>query len=707
MNHKILYRAIILFLCFSLPYLSFSQIPTKVFEITDILVDGCDGGNEGKNEMVLFQIGPNPVNVNDLRVDGAGATGAITSSVWPNTANIWRGISPPPSKPAEVASINATIANCGRLIEPAGGILPAGKKVLMVTSTDFNPTVYNFSTLGDTLYVIFQVAGNTNGHFVNYGTPASTRTLRLVYVPTGASDTVLYDRALLTMQSGVVGADDGGAVKYTFSGLPTYYNNGCQAPYTPLSAAWMPPGTICQSAAPIDLTTFLTGSSGGTWSGAGVTGNLFDPSSQLGSISITYTAGNGACTTAETHAIIVAANADASWTAPAPICQSLAPINLDALITGTTGGVWSGTGVSGNTFNPSGLSGNYSITYDVGTAPCNASTTQIIQVITAGDASWTNPGTLCPESLVTNLGALITGNPGGSWSGTGITDSVAGLFDASLSGPGSFMIVYTISGACGAADSSIITVAAPIDVTISPISSMCDDQPVLLLNAATPGGIWSGAGISNSTTGAFDPALAGAGSHIIVYQLPGLCSNADTSQVMILATPDVVITSTEETCIGTADASINLTPLNGSISYTYLWSTNDSINILTQLAFGTYTATITDTNGCDITIPVSIAASTEVCDTLLPVIYLPNIFSPNGDNINDVLYVRGQGIVSMMLIIYDRWGEKVFESTTPENGWDGRFRGQLLEAAVFAYSLKAEFADGSKVKKKGTITLAR
>jgi gliding motility-associated-like protein len=159
--------------------------------------------------------------------------------------------------------------------------------------------------------------------------------------------------------------------------------------------------------------------------------------------------------------------------------------------------------------------------------------------------------------------------------------------------------------------------------------------------------------------------------------------------------------------MGTADASINLTPTNGSAAYAYLWNTSDTANVLTELAAGIYVVTITDTNGCNTNFPITVAASTEVCDTVHPVIYLPNIFSPNGDNINDVLYVRGQGITSMSLIIYDRWGEKVFESTTPENGWDGRFRGQFLESAVFAYSLKAEFSDGNKVKKKGTITLVR
>ncbi len=202
--------------CFGF-YQAAAQIPTKVFEITSILVDGCAGNLEGQNEMVMFQIGPNPINVSNLRVDGAIGTGSITAGVSPNTANTWRGIATPPAKPTEVAAINNTIVNCGRLIEPTGGILPAGKKVLLITSTDFDYTAHSFATLSDTLYVIFQNAGNTAGHFVNFGT-SSTRTMVLVHVSTGGADTVTYNRSLLTMQNGSLGAQDGGSVAFTWPG---------------------------------------------------------------------------------------------------------------------------------------------------------------------------------------------------------------------------------------------------------------------------------------------------------------------------------------------------------------------------------------------------------------------------------------------------------------------------------------------------------
>ncbi|MFA5782549.1 MAG: PKD domain-containing protein, partial [Bacteroidales bacterium] len=88
-------------------------------------------------------------------------------------------------------------------------------------------------------------------------------------------------------------------------------------------------------------------------------------------------------------------------------------------------------------------------------------------------------------------------------------------------------------------------------------------------------------------------------------------------------------------------------------------------------------------------------------------IFFPNAFSPNGDNENNVFYVRGHGIKNLHLIIYDRWGEKVFETTSQKNGWDGTFHGKKLDPGVFVYYLEALFYDESKVVKKGNITLVK
>ncbi|MBN2730065.1 MAG: hypothetical protein JXR53_12640 [Bacteroidales bacterium] len=80
-----------------------AQIPSEVFEIESILVDGCAGSDEGRNEMIIFMCGPNGISIDDIRVDGAGSTGAITTNVWPNTSNPFRGWAAPGTMSVQVA----------------------------------------------------------------------------------------------------------------------------------------------------------------------------------------------------------------------------------------------------------------------------------------------------------------------------------------------------------------------------------------------------------------------------------------------------------------------------------------------------------------------------------------------------------------------------------------------------------------------------
>jgi gliding motility-associated-like protein len=88
-------------------------------------------------------------------------------------------------------------------------------------------------------------------------------------------------------------------------------------------------------------------------------------------------------------------------------------------------------------------------------------------------------------------------------------------------------------------------------------------------------------------------------------------------------------------------------------------------------------------------------------------IYIPNTFSPNGDNKNDVLYVRGLGIIEMDLFIFDRWGEKVFFSNSQQTGWDGSYEGKMMNPGVFVYYLKVKTADNKIIEKKGNITIIK
>ena len=87
--------------------------------------------------------------------------------------------------------------------------------------------------------------------------------------------------------------------------------------------------------------------------------------------------------------------------------------------------------------------------------------------------------------------------------------------------------------------------------------------------------------------------------------------------------------------------------------------------------------------------------------------YIPNIFSPNSDGANDILYIRGENIKEASISIYNRWGEKVFESNDIAKGWDGNYKGKPCPADVYVYYANITFSNGITEQKKGNVTLVR
>lgn len=88
-------------------------------------------------------------------------------------------------------------------------------------------------------------------------------------------------------------------------------------------------------------------------------------------------------------------------------------------------------------------------------------------------------------------------------------------------------------------------------------------------------------------------------------------------------------------------------------------------------------------------------------------VYVPNIFSPNGDGNNDVLWVRGEDVTEMQFRIYNRWGCQVFESRDISSGWDGTYQGKAAEQGVFFYTLSITFRRGEQRSITGNVTLIR
>lgn len=145
-------------------------------------------------------------------------------------------------------------------------------------------------------------------------------------------------------------------------------------------------------------------------------------------------------------------------------------------------------------------------------------------------------------------------------------------------------------------------------------------------------------------------------------------------------------------------------------AYTYIWTPAGSLSatniynpIASPITTTEYKVQIINEDGCrnEAFIKIYIVS----CDE--PFTFIPNAFSPNGDGINDVFSLRGEYVTNMDMMIFNRWGEKVFHSTDQNVGWDGTLKGERLGPDVFAYIIEFTCFDGNKYIKKGNVSLIR
>ena len=289
-----------------------------------------------------------------------------------------------------------------------------------------------------------------------------------------------------------------------------------------VTASWSNPSSICAAAGSISLNPLITGTTGGTWSGTGVSGTTFNPSS--GSQSVTYTVGLSPCVQTSIQTITVVPDVNPSWTTPGTVCEAAGNVTLTP--TGTAGGVWSGTGVSGTTFNPSGLSGNIAVTYTVGTAPCVETSVQNITVSPDVNPSWTTPGTVCEAAG--NITLTPTGTAGGVWLGAGVSGTT--FNPSGLSG--NIAVTYSVGTApCVETLVQNINVVPDADPSWTTPGSVCEGAGnVTLTPTGTTGGVWSGTGVSGTT---FDPS--GLSGNIAVTYTVGTapCVEFSTQNIQV------------------------------------------------------------------------------------------------------------------------------------------------------------------------------
>lgn len=295
---------------------------------------------------------------------------------------------------------------------------------------------------------------------------------------------------------------------------------------------------------------------------------------------------------------------------------------------------------------------------------------------------------------------------------------------------GTYYVEAVNANGCSSATRTLVNVSvgnapgAP-QVAGNDISKCPGETYVLTASSTTPGATFAWYSTQNGTT----PVATGAQfttppiSQDVVYYVEASigsnCASATRTAVPVtvlkpLAAPAVTVSNRTATSVTFTWAAV-------PGADRYVVSVNDSTNFVAPSSGANGTShTVSNLQpNQNVTLYVR-AIGAGVCQNSLLAsvtdkttnpqgnnIFVPNLFSPNGDGVNDIEYVYGTAIAQLEFRIYNQWGQLVFTSKDQRQGWDGTMSGQKQPVGVYVYIVKATMQDGTVITKKGNVTLMR
>ena len=339
---------------------------------------------------------------------------------------------------------------------------------------------------------------------------------------------------------------------------------------------------------------------------------------------------------------------------------------------------------------------------------CLGTTTSTLTVVSTPTVSViANPLIICAGNTAT-LAAF--GATDYTWAPSGSLSNVNG--SPTVATP-AFTTTYTVEGSNGTATSAICLDTKTVQIVVVPIPTLTAAPPIIICEGSSTLLYANGA-----DTYTWSPTAGVSNIH-----------NATTN--VKPPTPGVIIytvTGTTNNCVGTTTVQVTINPLpilDAGIDSTInidntivLTGTGD-----TQVGFITASSGVTlECNYCP-TVTVNPQESTcyvlqgisssgcrnvdEVCITVTKDwdVFIPNAFTPNGDDKNEVFIPMGYGIDNIQLQIFDRWGHQIFKSEGQTVGWDGTNKGKICEQGVYIYKAEVTAMSGEKRFKTGHVTL--
>jgi gliding motility-associated-like protein len=319
-------------------------------------------------------------------------------------------------------------------------------------------------------------------------------------------------------------------------------------------------------------------------------------------------------------------------------------------------------------------------------AGCAVADTIAINSIAAPNIFLGNDTTFCTtDSLALNAGA---GSASYLWNNNATSSSII------VKQAGVYWVKVMASNGCFASDSiTILPLYAVPQPKLGTDFNLCvGDQKVL-----NPGNFslykWQDGSTANTYT------VRGPGMYHVIVTDSNKCVASD-SVIMskLLPLPANFLKASDTVC---QYSSITITPLQNF--NTYLWSNGALQKTITITALGNYMLTVTDSTGCSGKDTIRIAMKT--CFTG---VFVPNAFTPNNDNLNDIFKPRIFGVtLQYRFEVFNRYGEPVFITTDPLKGWDGTYKGGVQSGGAYTWQCWYQLAGTAPVYKKGTVLLLR
>ena len=496
------------------------------------------------------------------------------------------------------------------------------------------------------------------------------------------------------------------------------------------SAAFYYAGTTyCQTG--VNPIPTITGMAGGIFSASpgglivnGGTGEITLLNSSPGTYSVEYLT-SGLCPDSATFTIVITSMNVASFHYNGPYCEHSSPDPNPSYTGGGSPGlfVYHPGGLiinsaSGQIDLVNSLPGTYTVINTIAAAGgCSTATDSTVVVITPLDnASIVYPLTAYCANAVNPL-PVISGLPGGTFSSSlgGSINTSTGEITLPVT-PGTYSVVYTTNGACPNSDTtSVVIISAPV-ADAGPFQRLgCHDTVSLNGTASSSGAgytfLWSTAGgtiISGGTTPIMTTNQAGVYTILVTDILTG-CTETDTVTVTDIPAPLASFITSPDPATGVVPLTVTFTNTSTGAN-TVFWdfgdgSTSSAANpVHVFTATGAYTVTLyVSYNGnCVDSSEINVAVYDDYS------IIIPNIFTPNGDLVNDFFTINSTGVASLNCYIYDRWGLKLYEYHTVDGGWDGH-NANGLNAADGTYFFIMDLIDkeGTSHDFKGSFMLMR